>query len=130
MREDLFELEKLMELLGYKDPRSVKKWCERNLIPILEIGVKQYILSSFLEKNIENQITMFAKSNKISPEQILARANSHNKVEDANTNLDITDLETAPKIIKSFKPQNEIVSKYLLKYEANGKSNTTKKTAA
>lgn len=36
----------LMELLGYDDIRSLKKWCEQNEVPLIKVGLR-YIAHSW-----------------------------------------------------------------------------------
>ena len=54
--KDLIEHSELMHLLGYEDERSFKKWCDKQQIPIVKIGLKKYILSHFLTQYIDNQL--------------------------------------------------------------------------
>lgn len=55
-KENLMELNALMQLLGYEDERSVKKWCKQNKIPVLKIGAKKYTLTHLFNKHIGNQL--------------------------------------------------------------------------
>ena len=97
-KEDLTDQSVLMELLGYIDERSFVKWCMKNNIPIIKIGLKKYILSHFLTQIIDNQLVKFVK-----------------------------DDDSKEKQIKQFVPENEIIAKYLSKYESASKIKTIRK---
>ena len=86
-----------MTLLGYIDPRAVIKWCGRNEIPIVKLGLKKYISSRFLTHVIDNQLVTFVKG---------------------------TESLSQDGVI--YKPTTEIISKYLEKYESANKSQTSK----
>ena len=100
--KDLIEHSELMELLGYEDERSFKRWCDKQHIPIIKMGLKKYILSQYLTQCIDNQLVIFAVGSKI--EKTLVKTN--------------------------FEPQNKIVSKYLEKFKANATARITKKGKA
>ncbi len=109
MLEDMIDIQDLMLKLGYSDPRSVKKWCAERNIPIIPFGLKKYVSSHYLTQYIDNQYITFVK-----PEM--------NDKKTPNT--------TSPKISNStskYNSENEIINKYLSKYESNDKSQTTKK---
>lgn len=99
------DIGELMAILGYTDPRSIIKWCNSKNIPLIKIGLKKYILSQYLTQYIDNQLVTFVQSGK---------SNENNAV------------KPKPRISNTrFKPDNEIVSKYLAKYESSNKSKTT-----
>ena len=115
MKEDLTDILDLMNTLGYSDDRSVKKWCKRNNIPIISLGLRKYVLSQLLTQYIDNQLVIFVNGNK--------------SVE--NSSKKITD-ETSKNNTKKFVSENETVNKYLAKYESISKSDTniTRKTTS
>jgi hypothetical protein len=94
---NLVELIELFELLGYQDERSVLKWCARNNIPVIKLGLKRYVSSHLLTQIVDNQLVIFTKA----------------KEAGSNTN-------------NLYEPGNEIFSKYLKKYESASKSPTSK----
>lgn len=113
--DNLVELTELFELLGYQDERSVIKWCGRNNIPIVKLGLKKYISSHLLTQIVDNQLVIFVKDNKIT--------NKSSEAENEKTQ------EKPVRVQKgAFNPDNEIILKYLAKYES-AKINTSKKTA-
>jgi hypothetical protein len=67
-QEDLIEAGALMEMLGYTDERSLKKWCKAREIPLLRIGLKRYILSHYLTQYIDNQLVIFGNGKMLKPE--------------------------------------------------------------
>ncbi len=40
----LIEQKEVMELLGYSDERSIKRWCKERKIPIIRFGLKEYVI--------------------------------------------------------------------------------------
>ena len=42
--EDLISASALMNLLGYKDLRTVKNWCSKNGVPLIKMGKQVYTL--------------------------------------------------------------------------------------
>lgn len=97
MKENLIEFPEVMALLGYEDERSAVKWCHRNDIRILKLGAKKYTSKHLLTQVIDNQLLIF----------------------DAE---EIGPLKRERKKKTKFQPKNEIMSKYLAKYESNNKS--------
>jgi len=61
MREDLVDIRELMDLLGYTDERSVKKWCSKRNIAILTLGLNKFVSKHLLTHYIDNQIVIFDK---------------------------------------------------------------------
>ena len=70
-KEDLTEFGELMRVLGYKDERSAKKWCNQNKVPVLKIGSKKYILSQYLTQYIDNQLVIFVKESSTGVENLI-----------------------------------------------------------
>lgn len=52
----LMEIEELMNLLGYKEVRSAKNWCSKNNIPIVRLGKKRYVDSSFINNLVSQSL--------------------------------------------------------------------------
>jgi len=111
MSEDLVDIRDLMALLGYNDERSVKKWCKARQIPIVVMGLKKYILQHYLTQNIENQLVIFVKGKEI---------------KDIDSESDSKKQERKAKLggQGTYQPKNEIIQKYLAKYESNSKPKT------
>ncbi len=109
--DEMVEFEQLQSWLGYADQRSVVRWCEKRLLPILHFGLKRYVSSQLLTQYIDNQIVKFESGRKLS---------------DGNSKIGNIKVEksTSSKSKGSYQPSNEIVSKYLQKYETNNKSKT------
>lgn len=97
-KDEWIELRELMPLLGYSDERSIKKWCRDQKVPIIKMGLKKYIPSQFLTQYIDNQLVIFDKPRVVDL-----------KTESVNT------------------PKNEVISKYLEKYENRNISKITGK---
>ena len=53
---DLIEIVDIMDLLGYSDLRSVRKFCIANELPLLNLGMKTYTIAKFLQVIIYNQL--------------------------------------------------------------------------
>jgi len=73
--KDLIEHSELMELLGYEDERSFKRWCDKQHIPIIKMGLKKYILSQYLTQYIDNQLVIFVKETFDNPQDYLEKLN-------------------------------------------------------
>lgn len=104
MIEDLLDIAQLMPLLGYSDPRSIIKWCKSKNIPIIKVGLKKYVFSHYLTQYIDNQLITFEK---------------------AVESVTILPKKLSEKTNKKYKPENEIVNKYLSRYETDAKPKTT-----
>ena len=102
---NLISFEEMMRILKYKDKRSFKKWCEENQVPIIELGKNKLIDRSFLEKIISTESE--AKGHRAPIDNNVPKASSQKK--------------------EVYVPDNEIISKYLKKYESN--CETSKKTS-
>jgi len=108
MKEEWEDIQDLMQFLGYSDERSVKKWCKKRNIPILIAGLNKYVSKHLLTQYIDNQLVIFVKGNE-------AIENLPKKIESVSKNRD-----------KRYIPENEIINKYLLKYESDAKSKTSR----
>jgi hypothetical protein len=97
MKEKLTDFRDLMTLLGYRDTRSVSRWCEKNRVPVYKMGKKSYVSSQYLTDIIDNQLVTFEKAEKVREKK---RSITHNL----------------------YQPKNEIISKYLEKYESINKT--------
>lgn len=102
MGQDLVDIQDLMLLLGYTDPRSVKKWCKQRDIPILSLGLKKYVSQHILTQYIDNQFVKFVKDGKV------------NEIKSKKSN-EVTEFRYE----KSYQPKDKIISKYLAKYESD-----------
>lgn len=100
---NLIGLEELMVLLGYNDERSVRKWCSDNQIPILELGKRRYIHKDIILKMINAGLSVNGN-----------RAPVENSKPGAASRYSV------------YTPENEVISKYLNKYENDVNSSTTK----
>lgn len=86
----MVELSRLMEILGYTDERSVRKWCKQNKVPVLKMGLKKYILSHYLTQLIENQLVIFAKANSLDAESLLHLVKNTNKKEQPEVESEVS----------------------------------------
>ncbi len=102
MGQDLVDIQDLMLLLGYTDPRSVKKWCKEKEIPIISLGLKKYVSQQILTQYIDTQLVTFVRGNKV------------NEIEYEKSN-EVTEFHRE----KSYQPKDKIISKYLAKYESD-----------
>lgn len=57
IHEKLIEIHELIDILGYSDIRSVKKFCEQNKIPLMNLGKKTYTISNFLDLLVANELS-------------------------------------------------------------------------
>lgn len=99
--QDYVVIEELMSFLGYSDYRSVFNWCKRQKIRVLKLGLKKYVKAVEISELIENQLINFESERQ-----------NHKKSNLKNP---------------TYKAQNEIVAKYLSKYEKQDWSKTSKK---
>ena len=53
---DLIEINDIMDLLGYSDLRSVRKFCIANELPLINLGMRTYTIAKFLQVIIYNQL--------------------------------------------------------------------------
>lgn len=81
MKENLVEIQTLLDLLGLSDVRSVKKFCMENKIPLFKLGKKVYTCAIFLDLHIEQKLTAFVNENYANPSEILAAVKSEDKVQ-------------------------------------------------
>lgn len=114
MNQDLVDIQDLMTLLGYSDERSIKRWCKARGIPIVSLGLKRYVLQHYLTQYIDNQLVIFD--------------NGHVDQKPASESENKKAQRKTKRIGKgTYDPGNEIIAKYLTKYESSDKPQTTKK---
>ena len=119
-KQDLIDFSELTVILGYTDERSIIKWCKTNKFPVLKVGSKKYILSHYLTQYIDNQLLIFEQANFFSPNEVFTMIK--NKETTIEKKSKITEGTLRVEKQTSYKPDNEIISKYLNKYESNNKS--------
>lgn len=73
----LIEINQMLEILGYRDLRSVMTWASKNKVPIINIGKKTYCARNFIDLIIENQINSFVNKNYENPSDVLAAAKAN-----------------------------------------------------
>ena len=103
MSDELIDIQDLMSLLGYTDPRSVMKWCRRNLIPVISFGLKKYIFQQNLTQYIDNQCVTFVNKEKTTALESESEKNPPKEKVETKTKKSLT--------------LSKIVSKYITKYE-------------
>ena len=118
-------LSELFAYLGYTDIRTVRKWCNNNNVAIIRQGKSEFVYEAnfrqVFDRPLINKLREQHGDNWQEVYQLyldgnipaLTAINSRSKYQD-----------------KSYKPDNEIVSKYLSKYENGNKSNPTGKRSA
>jgi hypothetical protein len=111
VKENLVDLNELMEILGYSDERSVKKWCKQNKVPLFHIGTRKYTLTNFLTTHIENLLGTFAKANFSNPDEILEAVKNGEKIQEAK-------LVVLPKKREEKKQHSEATKKFLTNIKA------------
>lgn len=79
MKDKLVEIHSLLELLGFTDIRSVKKFCLQNKIPLFNLGKKVYTIATFLDVYIEAELTVFVNENYTDPAQVMAAVKENDK---------------------------------------------------
>jgi len=110
-------LKELLEHLGYRDIRSVRKWCNKNGVFIIRHGKDEFVFESDFKKAFEIPFINNLKKLHGKNWEGVYRLHAQGDV------LGLTELQTAtPVQHKSFKTENDIVSKYLSKYESDKKS--------
>lgn len=110
-------LKELLEQLGYLDVRSVRKWCAKNGVFVFRQGKEEFVVESEFKKAFEIPFINNLKSKYGKDWEEVYRLHQEGNV------LGLTALQsTAPTIRKSFKTENDIVSKYLSKYETDRKT--------
>ncbi len=110
-------LKELLEKLGYLDLRSVRKWCAKNGVFVFRQGKEEFVIESEIKKAVEIPFINNLKSKYGKDWEEVYRLHQEGNV------LGLTALQnTEPTIRKSFKTENEIVSKYLSKYETDRKT--------
>ena len=78
MRDQLMPIESLMELLGYTDTRSVKKWCEGK-IPLIEVGKRTYTIEAMVDAYFESEFKQFVTKNYPNPDLIIEAVQQDDK---------------------------------------------------
>lgn len=110
-------LKELLEQLGYRDIRSVRKWCARHGVFIVRQGKDEFVIESDFKKAIEIPFINNLKKQYGKDWEEVYRLHQEGNV------LGLTALQTsAPVFRKTFKAENDIVSNYLNKYESDKKS--------
>lgn len=110
-------LKELLAQLGYKDVRSVRKWCNKNAVFIIRHGKDEFVVESDFKKAFEIPFINNLKKQFGNNWEEVYRLHAEGDV------LGLTALQTAtPTPRKSFKSENDIVSKYLSKYDTDKKS--------
>ena len=79
MKEKLVEIESLLELLGYNDLRSVRRWCIKNKIPLFVVGKRTYTVANFLDLFLEKELKLFVDSNYENPEAVMNAIDNDDK---------------------------------------------------
>ena len=100
MKYNLIALNELMTLLGYNDKRSVRNWCEKKHIPIIELGKKEYIHKTFITQIVQDSLPVIG----------------------SRPPTDINTPSPGSKMETRYVPDNIIISKYLKKYESKNKT--------
>ena len=111
------QLKELLEPLAYRDIRSVKNWCSKNGVFIVRQGKDEFVMESDFKKAFEIPFINNLKSKYGKDWEEVYRLHQEGNV------LGLTALQTsAPALRKTFKTENDIVSKYLSKYERDKNS--------
>ncbi len=110
-------LKELLEQLGYRDIRSVRKWCAKNGVFIVRQGKDEFVIESDFNKAFEIPFINNLKKNYGKDWEEVYRLHQEGNV------IGLTALQTSvPVYRKTFKTENNIVSKYLNKYERDNKT--------
>lgn len=112
--DEMVEFEQLKSWLGYSDQRSVVRWCEKRFLPILHFGLKRYVSSQLLTQYIDNQLVKFVSP--IKPHETATNVDSEN-----------AEQKSRIRISGTYRPNNEIITKYLSKYENDVTIKTARK---
>lgn len=100
--ENLIELEDLKKKLGYKDSRSVSKWCRQNKVTIIQFGKKKYCCKETLDNYLKKELSQAML-------------------------LDGYDAYTGVKSLNSLKKGDNNAAKIILNAPIFGKSNSNRK---
>ena len=71
MKNKLMELTEISRILGYKDLRSINKWCSNNGIQIIILGKKRYVTEKSVDFFLNSQIVIGYQKNQNYPDEIL-----------------------------------------------------------
>ena len=110
-------LNEILDDLGYIDIRSARNWCKKNNVLVIRQGKNEFVIEAnfkevFEKPFIDKLIRKFGK-NWESVYQLYANRN----IPELNA------INEMPSVTyKAYKPKNEIVSKYLNKYDSNEKT--------
>ena len=80
MKEDWTEFNELAEMLHYIDMRSVRSWCHRNNIMVLDMGNASYVPTVMLKQYYEQQFKDFVARNFDNSDQVMEAHNNDDKV--------------------------------------------------
>lgn len=100
LKYNLIAINELMTLLGYTDKRSVRNWCEKRRIPIIELGKKEYIHKTVITGMIQEGLPAIG-----------SRPPAERDTPGQGSEMDA-----------KYVPESEIVAKYLAKYERKNKT--------
>ena len=73
--DSLIEINKLKEVLGYKDLRSIQTWCRNKSINIIVLGKKNYITKDSWESFLQRSFNHNGESNLADQKRVLAGKN-------------------------------------------------------
>lgn len=112
--ENYIELEDLKMKLGYKDSRSIKKWCKENRIPIISLGKKKYCCKESLDNYLKKELSQAMLLDGYDAHTVVMSVNSLKKDDKFARETPLSapifvknNLEKVPK-----KDYNDIINKY------------------
>jgi hypothetical protein len=97
---NLISINELMTLLGYTDKRSVRNWCAKKRIPIIELGKNEYVNRTNITELIQSQLPIQG-----------SRPPADRDTPGSGSNMEV-----------KYVPESKIVAKYLAKYERKNKT--------
>lgn len=111
------KLKELFDYLGYVDMRSVRRWCNKNGVFIIRHGKDEFVFESDFKKAFEIPFINNLKKQYGKDWEEVYRLHQEGNV------IGLTALQTSVLVYrKTFKTENNIVSKYLNKYERDNKT--------
>ncbi len=108
---------KLHEFLGYTDLRSIRKWCKKNGVLIVHQGKMEFVFEPNFREAIERPFINDLKAKYGEGWEEMYHLYAEGNILSLHKSHIVPDENT-----KVYKPTNDIVLKYLSKYETDRKT--------
>ncbi|MCE9537782.1 MAG: hypothetical protein K8R85_00995 [Bacteroidetes bacterium] len=111
MKEKLLEINSLIDLLGWKDDRTIEDWCTENKVPVIKIGKKKYTVIDFVERFVALEIEKYVVANYDNPDKIMNALKEDNK----SVLAELLDAPVTEKVKNKYIERNSKVTEDFLK---------------